>query len=525
MSIACELVTSPSILFCDEPTSGILLLQINLCFKCKGLDAFNAYNVIECLVSLARNYKRTVIVTIHQPRSNIYALFDQLILLAKGNLIYSGPAHQEAIDHFSQLGYHCPLGFNLADYLVDLSMHASVLPVLPIESVYSEGLDHVNEPINPNDSMNPSPLGLVGPSSIADSLSNSLANSTSNSKGKGKGFKLDISTFIQSIRQEQEELLYSPKAKANSNTNSNSKNQLDLLIQGYQNSSISSHISSLINELNNMDTTHSSSSPFNAREWISNYTKKYSKKARWWTQFRILSGRMLKNLVRNPNLLAAHYLISLLAALFCGTVFWKVENTISGFQNRMGIFFFVCNLFGFLSISSLFVFSSERLIFIKERANRYYTPFTYFLAKLVFEMIPLRVIPPLILGLISYQMIGLRAESIYFLLKFLSVLVLLNLASASVCLAISVLFSDIAVGSVAALLVMLYQMLFAGLLLNKTTIPAMWSWLFKFSFFNFAFEALAVNEVNGIDLIEHDHGLNIAAPGIYLLFKDFIHTK
>jgi ABC-type multidrug transport system ATPase subunit len=103
VSIACELVTSPSILFLDEPTSG--------------LDSYNAYNVIECLVNLARDYNRSVVFTIHQPRSNIYALFDQLILLSKGRLVYSGPAQQEAIKHFSSLGFECPLGFNIADYL------------------------------------------------------------------------------------------------------------------------------------------------------------------------------------------------------------------------------------------------------------------------------------------------------------------------------------------------------------------------------------------------------------------------
>jgi ABC-type multidrug transport system ATPase subunit len=103
VSIACELVTSPSILFLDEPTSG--------------LDSFNAYNVVECLVTLARNYQRTILMTIHQPRSNIYALFDVVVLLAKGKMIYSGPAQEEVIQHFESLGFHCPLGFNIADYL------------------------------------------------------------------------------------------------------------------------------------------------------------------------------------------------------------------------------------------------------------------------------------------------------------------------------------------------------------------------------------------------------------------------
>jgi ABC-type multidrug transport system ATPase subunit len=121
VSIACELVTSPSILFLDEPTSGqfnscVLYFVIAYLFDPSGLDAYNAFNVIECLVSLARDYNRTVVFTIHQPRSNIVALYDQLIVLAQGKLIYSG-AFSQCQDYFSGIGRPCPPGFNLADFL------------------------------------------------------------------------------------------------------------------------------------------------------------------------------------------------------------------------------------------------------------------------------------------------------------------------------------------------------------------------------------------------------------------------
>jgi hypothetical protein len=81
-----------------------------------GLDAYNAFNVVESLVSLARDYNRTVVFTIHQPRSNIVALFDQLVVLAQGKLVYSGE-YSQCQDYFDSIGRPCPPGFNIADYL------------------------------------------------------------------------------------------------------------------------------------------------------------------------------------------------------------------------------------------------------------------------------------------------------------------------------------------------------------------------------------------------------------------------
>jgi len=81
-----------------------------------GLDAFNAFNVVESLVSLARNYNRTVVFTIHQPRSNIVSLFDQLLVLAAGRVVYSGEM-SKCQSYLESVGKPCPPGFNIADYL------------------------------------------------------------------------------------------------------------------------------------------------------------------------------------------------------------------------------------------------------------------------------------------------------------------------------------------------------------------------------------------------------------------------
>lgn len=67
VSIAFELISDPYVLFLDEPTSG--------------LDSLTSYIIVSELKKLARLQNKTVIMTIHQPGSETYQLFDNLIVL------------------------------------------------------------------------------------------------------------------------------------------------------------------------------------------------------------------------------------------------------------------------------------------------------------------------------------------------------------------------------------------------------------------------------------------------------------
>lgn len=73
--------------------------------------------------------------------------------------------------------------------------------------------------------------------------------------------------------------------------------------------------------------------------------------------------------------------------VICGGLFYQVSNTIAGFQNRMGLFFFYEALLGFMCLTSLQVFSNERILFVRERANGYYSPGIYFLSKASWRVI------------------------------------------------------------------------------------------------------------------------------------------
>ncbi|KAF8820932.1 ATP-binding cassette G family transporter [Cardiosporidium cionae] len=105
VSIAIELLDDPYLLFLDEPTSG--------------LDASLAFDTLKLLVALAKHGNRTIICTIHQPRSQAFSMFDQLLLLSSGQTVFYGAA-KTALDHFQELGYPCPSNFNPADFLLDL---------------------------------------------------------------------------------------------------------------------------------------------------------------------------------------------------------------------------------------------------------------------------------------------------------------------------------------------------------------------------------------------------------------------
>nr|ATB19622.1 putative ABCG7 [Juniperus scopulorum] len=105
LSVACELIASPSVIFADEPTTG--------------LDAFQAEKVMETLQKLAQD-GHTVVCSIHQPRGSIYAKFDDLILLSEGAVVYAGPAKEEPLSYFSKYGFVCDEHVNPAEFFADL---------------------------------------------------------------------------------------------------------------------------------------------------------------------------------------------------------------------------------------------------------------------------------------------------------------------------------------------------------------------------------------------------------------------
>ncbi len=91
LNISLELIREPSVLFVDEPTSG--------------LSSRDSENIMDLLKELALKGK-LIFVVIHQPSSEIYKMFDNLMILDVGGypIYYGNPV--DAVSYFKRLVNH-----------------------------------------------------------------------------------------------------------------------------------------------------------------------------------------------------------------------------------------------------------------------------------------------------------------------------------------------------------------------------------------------------------------------------------
>lgn len=388
VSIACELVTSPSVLFLDEPTSG--------------LDSSNALNVVECLVHLARDYRRTVVLSLHQPSSKIVSLLDKLVLLSAGKLIYSG-SMQKCSSYFADIGSPCPEGHNILEYLIDLTSSANTT------AASSRHASTAATPVTLASTSQGYQDEEAGPTLRNRSSTHELRTRPNSSAGAPSSSTTTAARLTAGIRN----------AFSGSDSDGTKPRSLPprllALVESFSSSNIAADIRKEIDEqasgASGAGTTAASSGNGSADPLAdieeADKVLRTHRKASLWTQLRILSGRSFKNLYRNPQLMLAHYALSLILGIFVGVLFYGVTNDIAGFQNRLGLCFFTLALFGFSTLTSLGIFANERQLYVRERANGYYSPLTYFAAKLLFDNLPLRVVPPLLFGPTIYFTVGL----------------------------------------------------------------------------------------------------------------------
>ncbi|KAK4056102.1 hypothetical protein OIO90_002833 [Microbotryomycetes sp. JL221] len=105
LTLGVELVARPTLLFCDEPTSG--------------MDGQSSYKIAQFLRKLSAAGQSCCVV-IHQPSAQLFSMFDNLLLLkAGGRTVYFGKV-EEVANYFAEQGIEFPKDVNPAEMMIDV---------------------------------------------------------------------------------------------------------------------------------------------------------------------------------------------------------------------------------------------------------------------------------------------------------------------------------------------------------------------------------------------------------------------
>ncbi|KAK5584609.1 hypothetical protein RB653_006223 [Dictyostelium firmibasis] len=471
LSIATELIVDPSILFIDEPTSG--------------LDSHSASELITKLKQLANNStkgQRTIIFSIHQPSAELFEQFDNLILLHQGNPYFSGK-REDSVNYFIRQKIAGMTEFEKQNYRMHLKNPADFI----ISMVTDKNCQRFNS--NYVDSRAASPFYQSGSPALSSN------SNTSDINLNHHGVIENPHNQNQQRHHQHHRHIYGINAPPidNNDSDSDSDERDHLLASGsIKDSSLEKHNN---DDIEVMEGHHNQGEPLASHVKIGK-VEEYA--TSFWTQFFVVCRRSLLNYMRNPFLLRTTYFVHIFVGLTLGYLFWKLPaNLEPGCQNRFGAMFFMTALLSFGSITSLDLFYNDRIIFIRERANGFYRTSAYFLAKVVTDIIPMRVIPPIILGSICYYMIGLRPGILHFI-YFLISLVLTSTVASSMCMAISTISPTFGTANMVSILLLFVFLLFDGFLLARSSIPKYLVGLVWISFMSYGLEIPVVNEFDGL---------------------------
>jgi ABC-type multidrug transport system ATPase subunit len=99
------------------PTKTLFMDEIST-----GLDSSTTYQVVKCLQHIVHHTEATVMVSLLQPAPETFDLFDDIIFLSEGQIVYQGP-REHILAFFESCGFRCPERKGAADFLLEVRTH------------------------------------------------------------------------------------------------------------------------------------------------------------------------------------------------------------------------------------------------------------------------------------------------------------------------------------------------------------------------------------------------------------------
>ncbi|KAL2320057.1 hypothetical protein Fmac_029026 [Flemingia macrophylla] len=118
------------------PTNTLFIEEIST-----SLDSSAAFQIVRSLRQYVHILNETTIISLLQPAPETYDLFDDIILISDGQIVYQGPC-EYVLDFFEPMGFKCPERKGVADFLQELTTLAilTMTPLLRTE-MHRDSLD------------------------------------------------------------------------------------------------------------------------------------------------------------------------------------------------------------------------------------------------------------------------------------------------------------------------------------------------------------------------------------------------
>ncbi|KAL2539206.1 ABC transporter G family member 29 [Abeliophyllum distichum] len=97
------------------PTKTLFMDEIST-----GLDSSTTFQIVKCLQQIVHVTEATILMSLLQPAPETFDLFDDIILLSEGQIVYQGP-REYVLDFFEMCGFKCPDRKGIADFLQEVT--------------------------------------------------------------------------------------------------------------------------------------------------------------------------------------------------------------------------------------------------------------------------------------------------------------------------------------------------------------------------------------------------------------------
>lgn len=212
----------------------------------------------------------------------------------------------------------------------------------------------------------------------------------------------------------------------------------------------------------------------------------------FWKEMIVIANRSITNSRRAPEVFGARFGAVLVTGIILATIFWRLDNSPKGAQERLGFFAFAMSTTFYTCAEAIPVFLLERYIFMRETAYNAYRRSSYVLSHAIIS-IPSLLILSLAFAATTYWAVGLAGGASGFLFFFTFVLASFWAGNSFVSFLSGIIF-NLMMAYTVVVAILAYFVLFSGFFITRDRIPSYWIWFHYASLVKYPYQGVMQNE-------------------------------